>query len=131
MPDKGKLQSDDKRILYRFPRFEKKGSSPEPGFICFFRKGAAPEEFHTLSFEASSSKELELKIVIPCADWKHAEQIRFTLPAGKTFRQYRFLLRSRKNTYRPNCHLRGEILFQALRKESEGCELEIRNLILQ
>ena len=131
LPDKGKLQSDDKRILYRFPRFEKKGSSPEPGFICFFRKGAAPEEFHTLSFEASSSKELELKIVIPCADWKHAEQIRFTLPAGKTFRQYRFLLRSRKNTYRPNCRLRGEILFQALRKESEGCELEIRNLILQ
>ena len=28
-------------------------------------------------------------------------------------------------------NLRGEILFQALRKESEGCELEIRNLMLQ
>ena len=28
-------------------------------------------------------------------------------------------------------NLRGEILFQALRKESEGCELQIRNLMLQ
>ena len=131
LPDKGKLQSDDKRILYRFPRFEKKGSSPEPGFICFFRKGAKNGEYHTLTLEARSSKALDLKIVIPCADWKHAEQIRFTLPAEKTFRQYRFLLRSRKNTYRPDCHLRGEILIQALRKEAEGTELEIRNLMLQ
>ena len=131
LPDKGKLQSDDKRILYRFPRFEKKGSSPEPGFICFFRKGAKNGEYHTLTLEARSSKALDLKIVIPCADWKHAEQIRFTLPAEKTFHQYRFLLRSRKNTYRPDCHLRGEILIQALRKEAEGTELEIRNLMLQ
>lgn len=131
LPDKGKLQSDDKRILYRFPRFEKKGSSPEPGFICFFRKGAKNGEYHTLTLEARSSRALDLKIVIPCADWKHAEQIRFTLPAEKTFRQYRFLLRSRKNTYRPDCHLRGEILIQALRKEAEGTELEIRNLMLQ
>ena len=131
LPDKEKLQSDDKRILYRFPRFEKKGSSPEPGFICFFRKGAKNGEYHTLTLEARSSKALDLKIVIPCADWKHAEQIRFTLPAEKTFRQYRFLLRSRKNTYRPDCHLRGEILIQALRKEAEGTELEIRNLMLQ
>lgn len=131
LPDKGKLQSDDKRILYLFPRFEKKGSSPEPGFICFFRKGAKNGEYHTLTLEARSSKALDLKIVIPCADWKHAEQIRFTLPVEKTFRQYRFLLRSRKNTYRPDCHLRGEILIQALRKEAEGTELEIRNLMLQ
>ena len=129
LPDKGNIKSDETRISYRFPRFEKKGSSPRPGFICFFRKGASPEEFHSLTLEAGASKPLQIKIVIPCSDWKHAEQIRLTLPGGKQFQKYRILLNTKK--YRPECRLRGELLVQALGKDSENVELEIRNMIIQ
>lgn len=33
--------------------------------------------------------------------------------------------------YRPECRLRGELLVQALGKDSENVELEIRNMIIQ
>lgn len=129
LPDKGKLQYDETRILYRFPRFEKKGSAPGPGFICFFRKGASPEEFHTLTLEAGASEPLEIKIVVPCADWKHAEQIRLALPGGKQFQKYRILLDIKK--YRQECRLRGEVLIQARETVPENVELEIRNMMIQ
>ena len=129
LPDKGELQYDETRILYRFPRFEKKGSAPEPGFICFFRKGASPEEFHTLTLEAGASKPLEIKIVVPCADWKHADQIRLALPGGKELRKYRILLNTGK--YSPECRLRGEVLIQARGTVPENVELEIRNMMIQ
>ena len=133
LPDKGELRYDEKRreIFYRFPRFEKRGESREPGFICFFKKGMSPDEYRTLTLEARATKPLAVKIILPCSDWKHADRMELVLPGGKQFRRYRIHLDAKKNRYRPECRLRGELLVQALGKDSEGVELEIRNMTIQ
>lgn len=133
LPDKGTLNYDEKQrtIRYRFPRFERKQRSPEPGFICFFSGDRNPSAWHTLTFEAKSDRPLPLKLVIPCADWKHMIRKDLNIPGGGEYQQYRIHLDEPLKKWKPDCRLRGELLIQALRKEAENAQLEIRNIVLQ
>ena len=132
----GKLVTDkEKRMIrYTFPKISSKmKGGREPGMIFFFRKGKGdpPDAYHTISFEARSSKPVRIRFSIPCSDWKHVKSIYFRLPAGQQFHSYRLLLDRGKNPYWQGCTLRGEFLLQATGKESSEAEVEFRNVVIQ
>ena len=132
LPDKGTLERKGEEVLYRFPRYESRKDSPAPGFILFFDRAKMKGDYHTLGFEARSSKPVSVSVVIPSRDWQLCRRAVIDLPGGNVWHPCRLRFgEDLKGNFPPGTPWRGEILIQSRRGDSENVKIGIRNMVLQ